>query len=189
MNKPFLLAVIACVAACPPAWAADHPPTRPTRDVDVVYQTVREIAGREQVLSQRTRWAVSLGKERVDPPTAGLYMLVDFKARKLMAVHPSQREVVVVDAGAALDTPGGASGGNFTPAGSDTVAGLACSEWSTRDASGQPTVVCLTPDGVLLRATSGNHVLVEATAVSYGAMDPALFDPPAGFKRLSPGDN
>ena len=56
------------------------------------------------------------------------------------------------------------------------------------DASGQPTVVCLTSDGVLLRATSGNHVLVEATAVSYGAMDPALFDPPAGFKRLSPGD-
>lgn len=189
MNKLSLLAVIACMAACPPAGAADHPPTRPTRDVDVVYQTVRDIAGHEQVLSQRTRWAVSLGKERVDPPTAGLYVLVDFRTRKLMAVHPAQREVTEVDAGAALDTPGTASGGNFTLAGTDTVAGLPCSLWSTRDASGQPAVICLTADGVLLRATSGDHVLVEATSVSYGAMDPALFDPPAGFKRRSPGED
>jgi len=189
MNKPSLFAVLACVAACPSAWAADHPPTRPTRDVDVVYQTVRDVAGRQQVLSQRTRWAVSLGKERVDPPTAGLYMLVDFKTRKLMAVRPAQREMFVVDAGAALETPGAASGGSFTPAGSDTVAGLACSQWSTRDASGQPAVICLTADGVLLRATSGDHVLVEATSVAYGPMDPALFDAPAGFKRLTPGDN
>ena len=183
-----LAAIAICLAAAAPAHADGHPPTVPTRDVDVIYQTARvDRAGHEQVLSQRMRWEAALGKLRVDPPAPGVYMVLDYHTHRLLAVREANRSVVELNATTATATPGIPKGGALAAVGSATVAGLPCTEWRTRDSAGQPAIVCLTADGVLLRATSGDHVLLEAISVTYGPMDAVLFDVPPGYKRITPG--
>lgn len=171
------------------AIANGAPPTVPTRDVDVIYETVRsDRAGHQQVLAQRMRWNADLGKQRVDPPVAGVYMVLDYRAHRMLAVHDADHTVLELNASTATATPGLAKGDAPQAVGSAAVAGLPCTEWNTRDSAGLPATVCLTADGVLLRATSGNHVLVEAISVTYGPMDAALFAAPPGYKRISPGE-
>ncbi len=182
---------LALAAVCATWAGAGHadgpPPTVPTRDVDVIYQTARsDRAGHEQVLSQRMRWNAKLGRQRVDPPVSGVYMVLDTRAHRMMAVHDADRSVLELNAARATATPGLPKGGALAAVGSARVAGLPCTEWSTRDSAGLPAIVCLTTDGVLLRATSGQHVLVEATSVTYGPMDPALFDAPPGYRHVTP---
>jgi hypothetical protein len=65
--------------------------------------------------------------------------------------------------------------------GTDTVAGLACTEWDMTDAAGEPAQVCLTDDGVLLRARTGGRTLLSAETVQYGALDADLFVVPAAY--------
>ena len=188
MVRGLVLATL-CMAWAGASHADGRPPTVPTRDVDVVYQTARsDRAGHEQVLSQRMRWNAALGRQRVDPPVSGVYMVLDYRSHRMMAVHDADRSVLELNAARATATPGLAKGAPLAAAGSATVAGLPCTEWSTRDSAGQPAIVCLTADGVLLRATSGNHVLIEATSVTYGKLDPALFDAPQGYRRIAPGE-
>jgi hypothetical protein len=164
-----------CVAI--PASAQDGPVTTPTRDVDVLYRT----AAGPQVLEQRSRYRVADGKLRLDTPSPGLYMIVDQRARTMAMV--SDRDHGVVDMRLRGNTaPGGfAPGQRFTRGGPDAVAGVPCTEWQTLDTQGQPVLACYTADGVLLRARRGGTVLVEATRVSYGQLDPAAFTVPPGY--------
>ena len=74
---------------------------------------------------------------------------------------------------------------NFTRRGQDTVAGIACAEWTTVDAAGEPTDVCITADGVLLRALAAGRVLLMATSVRYDSQPPEVFALPDGYKRLA----
>ena len=67
--------------------------------------------------------------------------------------------------------------------GEDTVAGLACTEWDMTDAAGEAARLCLTADGVLLRARSGGRTLLSAETVQYGPLDADLFRVPAGYTR------
>lgn len=175
--KRLVLGLI-CVAF--PASAQEGPVTTPTRDVDVVY---RSAAG-PQVLEQRSRYRVADGKLRLDPPSPGVYMILDQRAHTM----------AVVSAGNVLDMklrdnkgPGGfAAGHHFTRGGVDAVAGLACTEWQTVDSQGQPVAVCFTGDGVLLRARRGAAVLLQATRVTYGQLDPAAFVVPPGYTHARP---
>ena len=82
-----------------------------------------------------------------------------------------------------LPAPATAMDGQFTRRGTDTVAGLACTEWETLDTQGLPTLACFTADGVLLRARRGAAVFVEAVQVSYGPPDPAAFVVPPSYKH------
>ena len=65
--------------------------------------------------------------------------------------------------------------------GADTVAGLACTQWRTTDTRGEQTLACTTDDGVMLRATAGGRVLMEAVSVSYTPQDQAVFALPPGY--------
>jgi len=173
-----------------PAWADDgqpatRPPIRPTRDVDVTYEIPRPSpTGGEQILSERMRWDVAGNRMRVDPPTTGVYMLMDYGRHRLIAVKEADRTFVEVDSGDATGTPGIGRGAPFRKMGAGTVAGVPCTEWDTRDSGGQPVLVCMTDDGVLLRARSVDRLLITATRVDYGSADPAEFSPPPGFKRV-----
>ena len=69
-------------------------------------------------------------------------------------------------------------------AAADTVAGLPCIEWETRDLQGQAALACFTADGVMLRVRRGQVVLAVATRVAYGPIDPALFAVPPGYARV-----
>ena len=65
------------------------------------------------------------------------------------------------------------------------IAGLACTNWQTGDAAGQDTLLCLTGDGVMLRASQRGQILLEATTVSYGPQDPAAFKAPDGYRHVA----
>ena len=74
-----------------------------------------------------------------------------------------------------------------TRQGEDTVAGLACTEWVVTDAAGEPMTVCLTSDGVLLRARTATRTLLSATSVQYGPVDPAAYQVPADYAHHTLG--
>jgi hypothetical protein len=176
--------VILATLLATPALAQDKPSTVPLRDVDVTYGMAQPIQNGPP-LTQRMRWLVASGRLRVDPPAHDLYMIVDYRARHMAVVRPSDRAVLDMDAsGAGL--PGAPSDGRFTRRGADQIAGLPCTNWETLDSAGVAAVVCFTSDGVMLRASRGGHVLLEATSVSFAPQDPATFEPPAGFRHIAP---
>jgi hypothetical protein len=167
-----------------PALAQEKPAITPQRDVDITYTMAQPIQGGPP-LSQRMRWSVALGKLRVDPPSPGLYMIVDYRAKRMAVVKDADHAVLDLNA-AAPGLPGAPAGASFTRGSADQAAGLACTNWQTVDARGLPTLICVTADGVLLRASQGGHVLLEAASVHYGAQDPAAFTPPESYRHLTP---
>ncbi len=169
------------LAGIAPALAQERPATIPTRDVDVTYR----MGDGDQALTQRMRWIAAQGLLRVDPPSPGLYMIVDYRTHRVAMVRDADREVLDLD-GQVATLPGnaGGPGARFTRSGQDQVAGLACTEWQTTDMAGDPTLVCITADGVLLRARIGGHTVLQATSVTYGAQDLAAFQPPPGYAHV-----
>lgn len=173
------LAVLVLVGGT--AAAADRPPVTPLRDVDVVYAVPH--AGDGPPLAQRMRWSVSAGRLRVDPPAPGFYMIVDYRAKQMSVVKPAAKAV--------LDMPGagpglpGAAAGSYTARDKAEIAGLACTQWQTADAAGAETLLCLTDDGVMLQASQGGHVMLQAVSVTYGPQDPAAFIAPDGYTHVA----
>ena len=170
-----------------PAAAQERPVVVPTRDVEVVY--------RAGPVEQRVRWLASGHKLRIDPPGAGVFMIVEYDAHRMEVVRPADRKAVVLPSPA--DLPGGPPGGLGGPdgagsgvpyrrGGADTVAGQPCTDWTTRDNGGAEATVCFTADGVMLRAVRDGKVLVQAASVAYAPQDPAEFTVPPGFEVLRP---
>jgi hypothetical protein len=81
---------------------------------------------------------------------------------------------------------GGSASSSFVRRGGATVAGRPCTEWQTRDTDGHPAVVCITEDGVLLRAGTADQVRVSAVAVRYEPQDAAAFQIPADYVHHAP---
>jgi hypothetical protein len=135
---------------------------RPLRDVDVTYK-VPVRSGTDANLLQRLRWSASLQRQRVDLPTSGNWMMLDFANHRMALVRDESREVIDLPAPRSAEQPGGGAG--YTRLGPATVAALACTEWRTIDTRGQESIACYTDDGVLLRARQGDRVLMEAISV------------------------
>lgn len=187
MRTMAIAGALVCAGLAFPACADDRPLTVPTRDVDVTYaMTGLDAQGKSVALTQRMRWDAEAGRLRVDPPAGGVYMLMDYHAHRLMAVRDAQRSVLEMPADAASVAPGLSRATSFQRQGDDTVAGLSCTDWVTQDSSGQATMVCLTTDGVLLRAKNATRVLVEASSVTFGPIDPSVFQVPEGYRRFVP---
>ena len=167
-----------------PALAQEKPAITPQRDVDVTYAIAGPAAGAPP-MSQRMRWSVATGRLRVDPPAKDMYMVVNYRTRRMMVVRPADEAVLDLDA-SGPGMPGAPSDGEFARKGSATIAGLACTNWQTLDASGAPAVICWTADGVMLRASRDGQTLLEATSVVYAAQDPAAFDVPAAYHHIAP---
>ncbi len=178
-----MLPLVAVSMAMPAVADPDRPVTTPTRDVDVTYR-----AGEgDKAVIQRSRWSAGGQKMRLDTPTPGVYVIVDYAARTLAMV--SDRDHGVLD----LPAPPGAMPGQavpsstaFTRRGDSKVAGLSCSEWETTDTQGQATLACFTDDGVLLEARHGEQVLVQATRVAYGTLDASAFVVPQSYSHEAP---
>jgi hypothetical protein len=77
------------------------------------------------------------------------------------------------------------TGSAYVREGADSVAGTPCTEWRTTDLAGDPVQVCISPDGLLLRARVGGKVTIEAVSVHVGPQDPADFQVPPGFARIA----
>lgn len=171
-----VLALLAGAAA-----AAERPPITPQRDVDITYRLAQP-APDAPPLQQRMRWSVATGKLRVDPPSPGLYLIVDYRTKRMAVVKLAER--AVLDMSGAGPGLVGAPAGAYRREGDAQVAGLPCTNWLTTDAAGRETALCLTADGVMLRAGQGGATLLEAISVQYGPQDPAAFVPPDGFTHV-----
>ncbi len=181
--------VLACLLLALPA-AAQTPPPRPTatpdrpilspsRDVDVIYL----MAGPEGPLEQRMRWGVAEGKLRVDPPSPGMFMVLDTRLHRLETVRETDRTVLQLDQ-ADTAAPGVPAAASFVRRGSTQVAGLDCTQWETTDNGGKATLACITADGVLLQAVAGNRVMVVAAEVRYAAQGAEVFRVPSDYRRI-----
>jgi hypothetical protein len=179
MMRRLLLAALLLGSAAP-ALAQQRPVTVPTRDVDVTYRM--QGPGKE-MLQQRMRWLAAQQLLRVDPPTPGLWMIEDYHAHRMQVVRDASRQVLDLNATAATFPGGttGPNGGTYTRGTDDQVAGIPCTNWQTKDAASEPTTVCFTADGVMLRAQSAGRTLVEAVSVQYGPQDPNAFRVPDGY--------
>ena len=181
-------ATVALLALAPfVAAAQERPMLTPSRDVDVVYMMVQADApGGPRVVEERMRWASAAGKLRIDPPIPGMWMVMDTRTRRLTTVREGDRSVLEIESDVSMPGVAAAAGTTFRQRGADTVAGLPCTEWQTPDVTGAPTLACITADGVLLRASAGGRVLVEALRVRYVAADAAVFRIPQDYRKLVP---
>ncbi|HET6239841.1 MAG TPA: hypothetical protein VFE41_33515 [Acetobacteraceae bacterium] len=198
-------AVLLCGAA-----PDDHPVLRPVHDVDVIYVLSvprpdaagpnaggRDATGPDAggpvassqdtgggaTLHERLRWNAAAQTLRVDPPTAGLFVIIDLAARRMSTVRTADKTVIEMAAPDNVTGMPDAAAADAVRRGEDTVAGLACTEWDMTDAAGEAARLCLTADGVLLRARSGGRTLLSAETVQYGPLNADLFRVPTGYTR------
>ncbi|MCR0980838.1 hypothetical protein [Roseomonas populi] len=186
MSLPRLVVLAALALPALPASAQTAPPaTLPTRDVAVTYRALGAGAPPGPL---RMAWSVAEGRQRVEPPGAPGWILLDRKAGTGLMVIDQQRMLMPMppDMVRVITQPV-PEGVRFERRGTATIAGLTCTEWAASGPQGQG-VACLTEDGVTLRATgqgpNGQQGGMEATEVRYGAQDPARFQVPQGYQTM-----
>ena len=179
------IALLAALCCALPA-AADQPLLRPTSDVDVLY---RAVARGGAAIEQRVRWLAAAQTMRIDPPGRDLHVIVDYAARRMSVVQDATRSVTEMAApNSVTDVLGGRpSAATYTRRGQATVAGRPCTEWQTQDREAHPALICITPDGVMLRAGTPEEVRVSAVSVQYAPQDPAAFRIPPDYARRPAG--
>ena len=170
----------ALLVVAAPAFADAPPAVQPQRDVDVTYK-VPVAGGNDMAILQRLRFSAALHRQRVDLPTSGKWMVLNYATKRMAMVRDESREIVDLPAPDNSTQPG--AGAGFTRLGAARVAGLDCVEWRTVDTRGQQTVACYTADGVLLRARNDSAVLMEAVAVIYAPQEAGVFKLPGGYSR------
>jgi hypothetical protein len=141
------------------------------------------------MVEQRVRWLAAAQTMRIDPAPSGLHVIIDYVARRMSVVRDTTRSVVEMaapDGMAGVPASGGATG-SFVRRGDALVAGEHCTEWLMQDRDTHQTLVCVTADGVLLRAGIDGQVRVSAVSVHYAPQDPAAFRVPADYARQVPG--
>jgi hypothetical protein len=75
-----------------------------------------------------------------------------------------------------------------TRTGTCSVAGENGAEWTKTTAEDGTDTVCVTEDGIILRATDDGRVVWETTAVQRGAQSAALFTLPEGVEAMDLGN-
>ena len=173
------------------AAAAPAPPlVQPSRDVVGTYV----VEGQATSLVPggipgpvRLSWDAAGQRLRVEVTGRNQVALIDLKAHSGQAIDPGLRVVLPLPVRASDLQPLTLEGARLTRTGRDVVAGLACTVYAV-DGGGRPGTVCLTPDGVPLRGQgefNGKPGTFRATAISYGALPPALFTVPSGYITLN----
>jgi hypothetical protein len=173
-------AAAACWLSATIALADPAPRVNPTRDVDITYKVpVASSAG--TAILQRLRYSATLREQRVDLPTSGNWMVLNYTTHRMAMVRDESQEIVDLPAPESTTQPN--AGAAFVRVGSATVANLACTEWRTHDTNGQETIACYTDDGVLLRARGPGGTLMEAVTVWYATQGPEVFALPTGYSH------
>lgn len=185
MTSPRPIALVALLVSFP-ALAQDRPAVAPTRDVAVTYRA----SSGGNATEMRIAWLPARGLMRIDMPGGQGWMLMDTRAGTGFMVMDAQRMIMDMPSGAAPPALTPSSTARFTREGTARVANLDCVNWRIED-QGQAGRACITADGVMLRAEGGRAGTgpaadgrLEATAVTYGAQEPARFQRPAGYQAL-----
>jgi hypothetical protein len=184
MLRKFL--ILAAIAS--PALADERPLTRPNRDVAVEYRssgtTQGSAATPDGVVT--IRFASKGNRIRIERPNDAGYAVLDNDAGRMILVMAERRMYIDRPADPNMMPMFQATNAAFVKTGSDTVAGVSCTTYDANinDRKGQ---VCLTSDGVLLRARStdpNQKRELEAVKVTYAEQPASLFEPPAGFQKM-----
>ncbi|MDB5416493.1 MAG: hypothetical protein JWR10_4828, partial [Rubritepida sp.] len=188
-HLPF--AVLAFGLAAQPALAQDRPAYMPTRDVSIAYRANSDgTAGVPPGGTElRMSWLAARGLIRVDLPAGQGWMIIDTRSGEPgFLVMEAQRMMMDLPRGqspVASMTPSATA--RFTREDTARVANLPCTNWRMED-QGQTSRICLTSDGVMLRAESltggAARARLEATAVTFGTQDAARFQRPAGYQTF-----
>ena len=188
--RPLPTAALAAFSLLVLTAAGDAPLMTPSRDVDVTYTITAPVSATTPArpsLTERMRWDTAGGRYRVDPPTPGMWMVVDEHAHTMTVMREAEHEALVMPRSATSHAgPGAASGRTYERRGTDTVAGQPCTVWRTTDDRGTEVLSCITADGVLLRASVGGHTVIEAKSVAYGPEPASVFAVPEGFRVAHP---
>jgi hypothetical protein len=177
------------------AAAQERPPFSPTRDVAVTYR----VENGNQPTTARLAWSAELRALRADLPAdtpasfggvplpPGAWAVVDLRANRAFAADDRTGLVIDLPQLAARAQAGerALAGARAHREGVSRVAGLPCTVWRleppARSPGRRPVRVCLTADGVPLRAEEeGRRARAEATSVVYGLQDATRFQPPQG---------
>ena len=182
-------AAIACFAgAAGGARAQEHPIYLPTRDVAVTYQLTGGPGG--PPMQTHLFFSAAANKLRIDTPGGAGYTVLDRAGGQRLLVMNQEQAYSAIP----LD-PSMADGFvlnshmSYTRAGTDTVAGVPCVNWTVSSSQSSGSA-CVTEDGVLLRGSGkgpdGSETGLVAVSVQYAPQPAGLFLPPAGFHAVDP---
>jgi len=188
MRNRFALLAALAIATAGLAMAEDRPLIRPSKDVAVEYRTsgmTRGPAG-DAGGPITMHFASGLTRIRIDGSTGQGYVILDPGAGRMIVVMTEKHMYMERPADPGMLAMFQANDAAFERTGGDTIAGLPCTTFGTT-INAQRGQICLTSDGVLLRARSTDpdrHRELEAVKVTYADQPAALFEPPPGFQKL-----
>lgn len=191
--------VILAIVACGSAQAQEAPVLAPTRDVTVSYDlTGANVAsGPSWMTASWVKVTYADHNERVrldfyafpgsDTPFGSI--IWDRPANHVWSLLPEQKSYYQLPA-AGRPNPGLFLNDKmkFSRVGTMTIAGVACTNWQVSNGKGYKGSVCVTRDGVVLRATRNKPEAgrIEATAITFGTPPKDAFKVPPDLK-LRPG--
>ena len=172
---PLLTVSALLLGGCAASAAESSPQLLPTRDVDITYDVSRP---HRPKISERVRWLAREHLERIDGPDKST-TIFDHSAHDITLLIPAKRSYRKLE-GAAGQPSAPDPGVALKRGGDAIVAGLHCTDWSwTEDV--ETHVVCVTPDGVLLRLIVDGEKVREARSVSYRPQNAELFQIPKNY--------
>ncbi len=167
--------ILVLLVGCP-SWADETPQLQPTRDVDISYDVTRP---QQPKIRERVRWLAAEHLERVDGPDKST-TIFDRSADEITLLMPASRSYRKL-VGVARRPPAPEAGAVLKRGDVVVVAGLHCTDWSWTGEDLIVHVVCLTPDGVLLRLVIDGQTIMQARSVSYGSQRAELFQVPPDY--------
>lgn len=170
----FLLAGPGSVLAEAPAQ------TTPSRDIDITYRA--DIANNPgTALLQRLRYSAALRRQRLDMPTSGHWLLLDYARGTLTLVHEPEHTAMTQPAAGAGGLPDPGPSQHWQRGARQSIAGTACTDWRLISGASEDAAYCLTDDGAVLRISRAGRVISEAIAVSYAPQPESVFAQPQGY--------
>jgi hypothetical protein len=157
------------------AGAQERPQFIPTRDVDISYKMTRP---NQPVIVERRRWLAGEHLERVDGPDKSA-TIFDRHKGEIILLNAAKRTFRKLE-GTGRRPPEPGAGVVMTRGTESVVVGLPCVEWTWTEDT-ETHMVCVTPDGVLLRLAIDGRTIIEARSVHFASQKPELFQVPPNY--------
>jgi hypothetical protein len=178
-----MLLILATILTATTARAADTAHVRPAQDVVVTYRSTGMTQAGAGTVTMH--FANQGNIVRIDGTNGAGYLVFDSTSGRTLVVMPEKKMYAARPSDANQMPVFLSLNMTLAKTGTDTIAGTKCTRYdaSVKDRKGQ---ICLTDDGVLLRAQGGapGHTqMLEALSVIYTPQASAMFDPPPGFQN------
>ncbi|QDH13756.1 hypothetical protein E3E12_05655 [Formicincola oecophyllae] len=182
------------VQPTPVAGSTVHPPLTPLHDVTVTYLFRAQHRPGEKDMGPEKPVTVSFGQtgDRVRIESAGAkgVTILDRPAQKVTLISNGERSYIQFLPLHGLRNPFMLDlNMQYKPGAMAKVAGVPCQQWAITSPQGHADA-CITADGVILSEhgvdADGIAGQLDATAVHYGPLPASLFEPPAGYKKVTP---